>query len=123
MTLMTLRVFLCGVLLATSGSVGAGEKISLRATPEISFAPAHLTVRTAIEPEPDNRSLEIVIDSPEFYRSSTIQLNGDRAPRTAMVEFRGVPGGSYEISARVLDQSGETRFFARRLVNVIGNGD
>ncbi len=120
---MRVRAVQCGLLLAASGSVGAGEKISLKATPEISFAPAHLTVRTSIEPESDNRSLEIVIDSPSFYRSSTIQLNGDRAPRTALLEFRGVPGGSYEISARVRDQSGETRFFARRLVNVIGDGD
>lgn len=121
---MKVRVILFGLLLTMSGlSVGAGEKIVLRATPEISFAPAHLTVRTAIEPDPDNRSLEIVIDSPDFYRSSTIQLEGDLAPRTSVVEFRAVPGGTYEISARVRGQSGESRAHARRIVDVIASGD
>ena len=121
---MKVRVVLCGLLMAMSGlSVGAGEKISLKASPEISFAPAHLIVRTAIEPDPDNRALEIVVDSPDFYRSSLIELQGDQAPRTSMVEFRGVPGGNYEISARLYGQSGESRAYARRQVDVIANGE
>src|ERR1700730_10654265 len=121
---MKVRVILCGLLLTMSGwSAGAGQKISLKASPEISFAPAHLIVRTTIEPDPDNRALEIVIDSQDFYRSSTIQLEGDQAPRTSAVEFRGVPGGNYEISARVLGQGGESRAVARRVVEVIANGD
>jgi hypothetical protein len=116
---MIVRAIICGVLLATTGSLGAGEKITMRASPEVSFAPAHLTVRTNIEADADNRAVEIVIDSPDFYRSSTIQLEGELAPRTSVVEFRAVPGGNYMISARLLDQSGETRAYARRMVNVI----
>ena len=121
---MKVRAILCGLLLTMSGlSVAAGEKLSLRASPEISFAPAHLVVRTSIEPDPDNRALEIVIDSPDFYRSSTIQLEGDQAPRTSVVEFRGVPGGNYEISARLFGQGGESRAVARRVVDVIASAD
>jgi hypothetical protein len=95
----------------------------MRATPEIAFAPATLMVRTAIEPDPDNRFLEIVIDSADFYRSSTIQLEGDKAPRTAMFEFRGIPSGNYEISARLRDQGGESRGQVRRIVDVIASGE
>ena len=121
---MKIRVILCGLLLTMSGlSVGAGEKISLRASPEISYAPATLTVRTAIEPDPANRALEIVVDSPDFYRSSLIQLEGDHAPRTSVVQFRAVPGGSYQVSARLLGESGESRGFARRIVDVIVNSE
>ena len=40
-----------------------------------------------------------------------------------MVEFRGVPGGNYEISARLYGQSGESRAYARRQVDVIANGE
>ena len=121
---MRVPAILCCFLLATSGlSLRAGGKVSLKASPEVSFAPAHLIVRTTIEPDPDNRALEIVIDSQDFYRSSTIQLEGDQAPRTSVVEFRGVPGGNYEISARVLGQGGESRAVARRVVEVIANGD
>jgi len=121
---MRIRAILCGLLLTMSGlSAGAGEKISLRASPEVSFAPAHLVVRTVVEPDHDNRALEIVIDSPDFYRSSTIQMEGDRAPRTMVVEFRGVPGGNYEISATLRGQGGESRGVARRVVDVLGADD
>ena len=120
---MKFRVILCGLLLTVSAlSVGAGEKVTMKASPEISFAPAHLTVRTVVEPDADNRSLEIVIDSPDYYRSSLIQLEGDQAPRTSIVEFRSVPGGSYAISARLLGQGGESRAFARRQVDVLSRG-
>jgi hypothetical protein len=120
---MKFRGILCGLMLAASGlTVGAGEKFTMRASPEVSFAPAHLTVRTVVEPDPDNRALEIIIDSADFYRSSLIQLEGDQAPRTSVVEFRSVPGGSYMISARLLGQGGESRAYVRRAVDVIANG-
>ena len=86
---------LCGLLLVTSGlNVGTVEKIRMKATPVVSFAPARLTVRTTVEPDADNRAIEIVIDSPAFYRSSWIQLNGNEAPRTSIVEFPDVPRGA-----------------------------
>jgi hypothetical protein len=120
---MRSRVILCGLLLATSGlSAGAGERFTMKASPGVSFAPAHLTVRTVVEPDHDNRALEVVIDSPDFYRSSLIQLEGDQAPRTSVVEFRSVPSGNYEISARLLGQSGESLAFTRRQVDVIASG-
>ena len=121
---MKFRAILCAFMLTASGlSVGAGERFTMKASPEVSFAPAHLTVRTTVEPDPDNRALEIVIDSPDFYRSSLIQLEGDRAPRTSIIEFRSVPGGSYQISARLLGQSGESRAYVRHVVDVLANGD
>jgi len=121
---MRVRTILCALLLTMGGlSVGAGGKISLKASPEISFPPARLTVRTAIEPDADNRALEIVIDSQDFYRSSLIQLEGDQAPRTSVVEFRDVPRGDYEISARLLGQNGESLAVERRVVDVIASGD
>jgi hypothetical protein len=119
---MKFRAILCGVALtASSLTAGAGEKITMKASPEISFAPAHLVVRTVVEPDSDNRALEIIIDSADFYRSSLIQLEGDQAPRTSVVEFRSVPGGSYQISARLLGQGGESRASVRRIVDVIAN--
>jgi hypothetical protein len=120
---MKFRAIICGLALtASSVTVGAGEKFTMKASPEISFAPALLTVRTVIEPDSDNRALEIVIDSEDFYRSSLIQLEGDQAPRTSVVQFRSVPGGSYMISARLLGQGGESRAYLRRVVDVIANG-
>ena len=118
------RAIVCGCLLAASTwSVAAGEKITMKASPEVSFAPAHLTVRTVIEPDPANRAIEIIIDSQDFYRSSLIQLAGDQAPRASVVEFRGVPGGTYEISAKLLDEGGNPRALSRRVIDVIAATD
>ena len=122
---MRVQIMLCGLLLLTRVfSVAAGEKITMKATPEISFAPAHLTIRTHIEADVENRAMEIVVDSADFYRSSMIQLDGDQAPRTSVFEFRDVSGGAYQISARLLDQRGRSRAYVTRVVDVIAqNGD
>jgi hypothetical protein len=121
-TLMKYGVLTCGLLVAMSGlAANAGEKISMKATPEISFAPAHLTVRTTIEPDAQNRAVEIVIDSEDFYRSTLTQLEGEQAPRVSVVEFKGVPGGLYEISARLLGEDGKPIAYARRMIDVIVN--
>src|SRR5262245_34394373 len=101
------RVILCGLLMSTFGTfAGASGKLSMAASPEISYAPAHLIVRTTIEPNDQNRFIQIEIDSNDYYRSSRIELNGAESPRTSIIEFRSVPGGEYMISARLLDEAG-----------------
>ena len=119
---MRTRAILCGLLLAVSGSVGAGERIVLKASPEISFAPARITIRASIEADADNRAMEIVAESEEFYRSSMIELEGDQAPRTSVFEFRDLPGGTYQISARLLGPSGKSLAYVRRTIDVIASG-
>ena len=52
-----------------------------------------------IEADQDNRAVEIVAESADFYRSSQIQLEGDKAPRTTNFEFRSLPPGTYEVRA------------------------
>jgi hypothetical protein len=117
---MKVRGVLCGfVLVIGAFSAGAQDKITMSATPQISFEPAHLIVRTRIEPDASNRAIEIVIDSADFYRSSRIELEGDQAPRASVFEFNGVPGGVYEVSARLLGQSGDSRALVRKQVDVI----
>jgi hypothetical protein len=120
---MKVRGFLCGLVLAIgSFTVGAEDSIAMNASPQISFAPAHLTVRTRIEPDASNRAIEIVIDSQDFYRSTTIELEGDQAPRSSVFEFRGIPGGTYQVSARLVGQAGEARGLVRRQIDVLSSG-
>jgi hypothetical protein len=73
-------------MVLTSAVAGAKEPLSIRVSPGFSFAPANIVIRTSVEPDAENRSLEVIADSAEFYRSSTITLEGDRAPKTMMVE-------------------------------------
>ena len=101
---------------------GAKEPLSIRVSPAFSFAPANLVIRTSVEPDAQNRSMEVIADSAEFYRSSTIALDGDRAPKTTMVEFRSLPPGDYEVTARLIGVDGRRRAIARAHVNVVESG-
>jgi len=109
-------------MLITTLPMGAGERITVKVSPAVAFAPANLVVRTMIEADQDNRAVEIVAESADFYRSSQIQLEGDKAPRTTNFEFRSLPPGTYEVRALLIGTGGGQRAFARQTINVIASG-
>lgn len=120
---MTLRACFLGILMAaTTLPVGAGERMTMKVSPAVAFAPANLVVRTTIEADAGNRAIEIVAESQDFYRSSEMQLEGDKAARTTMFEFRSLPPGTYEVRAKLLGADGQTRAAVRQQVNVIATG-
>lgn len=102
--------------------LGAGERITMKVSPAVSFAPANLNVRATIVADADNRAVEIVAESADFYRSSTIQLEGDQAARTNTLEFRSLPPGVYEVRATLLGNNSEPRAIIRQRVNVFAGG-
>ena len=109
-------------MLITTLPTGAGERISVKVSPSVAFAPANLVVRTMIQADQDNRAVEIIAESADFYRSSQIELEGDKAPRTTMFEFRSLPPGTYEVKALLYGTGGEPIAFARQQINVIASG-
>jgi hypothetical protein len=120
---MKLRATLFGILVMTATlPAGAGEKLTLKVSPAVAFAPANLVVRAMVESDTRNRAIAIVAESEDFYRSSEIQLDGDRAPRTSTFEFRSLPPGSYEVRAMLIGEGGEQRAAMRQAVNVISGG-
>jgi hypothetical protein len=110
------------VLLTVAFPVDAGEWMTMVVSPQQSFGPTNLTIRVRLEPNAENRILEVVTDSPEFYSSSQIQLDGERAPRTIVVQFRSVPSGEYEVSGSLLNSIGRTRASARQRASVLSSG-
>lgn len=102
-------------------SAGAGEKLSMKVSPAIAFAPANLVVRAYVTADPDNRAIEVVAESPDFYRSSEMQLDGDKAPRINVFEFRSLPTGTYQVSASLIGSQGR-RALVRSEVNVMASG-
>ena len=111
------RCTLIGGLLIASTVVGtARESVAIRVSPAVAFAPADLIIRTTVEPDERNRALEIVADSGVFYRSSVIQLEGERAPKTTTVTFHGVPAGEYEMAAVLIGERGQAKALAHTTV-------
>jgi hypothetical protein len=120
---MKVRLYLFGILMVMMAlPLGAGERLTIKVSPAISFAPANLNVRTMIEADAQNRMVEVVADSANFYRSSEIQLEGDKAPRTTNFEFRSLPPGTYEVTVMLIGADGRQRALARQQVNVISSG-
>ena len=120
---MKVRAALFGILTLTATMpLGAGERLALKVSPAVSFAPANLVVRATVPVDADNRAIEIVAESDDFYRSSEIQLEGDRAARTTMFEFRSLPPGTYEVRANLFGSNGRSRALIRQQVNVLASG-
>src|SRR4051812_12302671 len=61
--LMKVRVVFLGILmLASTLPIGAGERLTLKVSPAVAFAPANLVVRATILADADNRAVEIVAE-------------------------------------------------------------
>ena len=119
---MHARFLVLGLVLATTVAPGAKQSLAVRVSPAVSFAPANLVIRTQVDPDADNRSLEVVAESADFYRSSTVPLDGDRAPKTTQFEFRSLPPGEYAVSVIVTGADGRQRAVSRGQARVMESG-
>ena len=119
---MRRRVLLLLLTAATTTLVGAGQPVSIQVNPAVSFAPSTLGIRVRVPPQSENRALEIVVDSDDYYRMSRVQLEGDRAPTVNTLTIPGVPAGGYEVTATVIGADGHSRALARAHVEVMSNG-
>jgi hypothetical protein len=120
---MSVRLFCFGILLLSlTLPLVAGERMIIKVSPAVAFAPANLIVRTMIEADARNRFVEIVAESSDFYRSSEIQLDGEHAPRTTTFEFRSLPPGIYEVKGTLRASDGSAIATVRQEINVISSG-
>jgi hypothetical protein len=118
---MNCKAWTIGLMVAAITTGAANGSLSMRVSPAMSFAPANLVIRTRIEPDADNRAIEVIADGEDFMRSSMMQLEGDRAPKTAVFEFRSVPTGEYQVTASLIGADGKRRAMERTHVNVIAS--
>ena len=109
---MRRAVFFC--IFAVALPLSAGERLAMRVSPSVAFEPALLTVRTVIEADIENRALEIVVQSADYYRSSSIQLEGASAPRLNVFEFRNLPNRTYDVMSVLVRSDGERTTASRR---------
>jgi hypothetical protein len=121
-SMMKAHMILCGILILTTGPLGADQRLTLKVSPAVAFAPANLIVRTMVEADERNRAIAIVAESPDFYRASEVQLDGDQAPRTTTFELRSLPSGTYRITATLLDAQKKPLTNVHTEMNVLANG-
>ena len=95
-----------------------GQPLSLHVTPLMAAAPAFISVRAVVEASEDNRALEIVAQSSDFFRSSRIELDGRDAPPLSVFQYPNLPPGLYEVSAFLIGTNGQ-RAAVSRVVKVV----
>jgi uncharacterized protein (DUF58 family) len=115
------RLGLFWLLLSSAVFAEPIERLTLAASPVSSFAPANLVVRVHVTPDSANRALEVIAESSDYLRSSRIQLDGEDAPKTVTLEFRGLPHGDYAVRGALIDSAGHERATARRYVVVLAS--
>jgi hypothetical protein len=103
---LTLAAVTIGML-AASGTTGANEKLMLRVTPNVSSAPSTVVVMATIARNANNRWLHIEAESGAFYRSSEVQLDGEKAPVITEIRLNNLPGGEYTVKAVLRNNLGE----------------
>jgi hypothetical protein len=119
--IMRVALMLSTVFVLATISASGGEQLRIVASPAQSLAPSNLHIRARVVPDAENRALEVVAESGEFYRSSQIPLEGERAPATITFEFRGLPGGEYQVYGILTDSGGHRRAVAQQQVRVISS--
>ena len=103
----------------TTTSMHGAEPVSIRVTPGISLAPTDVTINAFVEPNAANRTIEVVVDSGEYFRRSAAGLDGERAARANQFRFPQLPAGVYQIRVAVKGASGQERGAAVAEISVI----
>src|SRR5262245_6257002 len=98
--------------------LNGGQPLTLQVSPLMSAAPAVISVRAVVEANDDNRALEVITQSSDFFRSSRIELDGREAPPLSVFQYGNLPPGLYEVSAYLLGTGGQ-RAVVSRIVKVV----
>ena len=120
---MTIRTVLFTIAaIAVQPVVYGGQRLDIRVRPVFSFAPAEVHLEFVIAPDANNRLLEVSAESEDFYRSSAIDLEGERAPRVVAIRYRGLPAGEYDVRGALIDGEGRERVVAAKHIAVMTRG-
>ena len=101
-----------------ASSTWAAEPVEVRVSSAFVLEGSNVQVTVRIVPDENNRFLTIQADSPEYYRSSRIQLSGDEAPLIHTMMLRSLPSGVYEVRA-ILSRSDDVEQSAQMPLQVI----
>ena len=101
----------------------ATEKLSLHVTPNVSSAPSNVIVKATVTRDAGNRWLLVEADSGSFFRSSAIQLDGDKAPTVTEIRLSNLPSGEYSVSAVLSNSLGEQTTVRRTVLVLSRSGE
>lgn len=90
----------------SANQITASDAVSVTVSPTVAQEPARITIRVSVEPDADNRALNVITESENFFRRSFQQLEGERSARTSVFEYDGLPAGDYEVRVVLVAEDG-----------------
>jgi hypothetical protein len=93
---------------AASFTIDDEAALTLDVTPQAAVSPATIRVTARIVRDDANRRLTISADSPVFYRSSSISLEGSESVGALSRVFERLPAGAYVVKATLERNDGTT---------------
>jgi hypothetical protein len=117
--LLPLLIPMVIALVDTATPAAASDALEIQLSGHILPAPGALRVTIFVEKDDAHRWLRVVADSPQFFRSSVIQLDGARSPRTHYINYRNLPEGDYSIRVE-LQGARDTLAVEQQLATVVG---
>ena len=113
--LMVILLLSCGAVL-----VRAVQPVAVSVYPAVTMVRGSTRVLVRIEANELNRKLVWEVDGPDYFRSSSIQLDGASAPRSFRYVLSNVPAGEYSVRARVI-RNNDSESTASATMAVIGD--
>jgi hypothetical protein len=116
-----MKRFVLAVLLLSCGAVVVRgvQPVAVSVYPTVTSPRASTRIMVRVDANELNRKLVWEVDGPDYYRSSSIQLDGAAAPRTFFFMLHGVPEGEYNVRARIL-RNNNSESVAETTMAVVG---
>jgi hypothetical protein len=111
-------VMAAGVL-ACSMQLSADEAITITVRPAVTSYRGNAQLKVLVSRNEKNRVLVWEVDGPNYYRSSSISLDGAASPRSYFFMVRELPAGEFDVRATV-KRNDSTTAVDRSSIKVVG---
>ncbi|MEO5741589.1 MAG: hypothetical protein ABIS29_13445 [Vicinamibacterales bacterium] len=112
-------VALAAGVLAGSMHMSADEAISITVRPAVTSFRGNAQLRVLVSRNEKNRSLVWEVDGPNYYRSSSMTLDGAAAARSYFFMVKELPAGDFEVRATV-KRNDSSSAVDRSTIKVVG---
>jgi hypothetical protein len=114
------RLLLGVLLVSCTALVQAVQPVAVSVYPTVASVHTSTRVLVRVDSHEMNRKLVWEIDGADYYRSSTIQLDGESAPRSFSFMLHNVPAGEYQVRATVV-RNNNSSSVAQTILAVVGS--
>lgn len=113
------RLAVAAGILTGSMHLSADEAISITVRPAVTSFRGSAQLKVLVSRNDRNRMLVWEVDGPNFYRSSSITLNGASAARSYFFMVKDLPGGEFDVRATV-KRNDSSAAMDRSTIKVVG---